>query len=175
MLDLSVESRGLSLPFVPFTFPTVLFRRLALQMGYPSQTFSVIDGIWAAYREGRSNGLISGGRNESTERYLIQRGFSQSVVWSWLSTAEVAAEQWWGQGTYFADFGASGGVGGAVSGVVQGAVDMVRGVGDALVSGVARSIGIPRWLVWVLVVAALAVVLWVLVGSGPISRALKRI
>jgi hypothetical protein len=142
-------SDGLGLPFVPFTFPTVLFSRLAGQYGYTNLTWGEVDKIWGLYSAGRASGDLSrGGFNDAAVVYLVSQGVTEYNAASWLGMAEVAAESWWGQGSYFSDFGGSPGVVGAASGLVQGAVDAVRAVGDGIVSGIARGLGVPRWIMW---------------------------
>lgn len=168
-----VASVGLGLPFVPFTFPTVMFGRLAAEMGYPSLTWGVIDRIWSVYRRGRESGEIrdpgyftsAGAFNREAIDYLVAEGIERDAVQKWLVVADEAASRWWGQGTFFDDFGGAGGVLGAVEGVAQGAVDVVKSVGGAIVGGVARSFGIPRWIVVTVVVLVVALVGFVVVRA----------
>lgn len=168
-LGLPVPEYGMGLPFVPFTFPTILFSRLAESLGYPSITWRVADDVWAIYRDGRDAGeieIVDGHVDGSAARdYLVARGVDRDIAARWLSTADEAARQWWGKGSYFRDFGAEGGIFGAVGGVVEGAATIVsRGV-RSIVSGIGRGIGkgigMPWWLIlgFVLVLGMIAVFL----------------
>lgn len=168
-----VASGGLAFPFVPLTFPTFLFGRLAGEIGYTSLTWGVIDHVWSVYKRGRSTGAIrdpgyytsSGEFNREAVEYLVAHGIERDTAKKWLVVADEAANRWWGQGTFFQDFGGSGGVLGAVEGVAQGAVNVVKSVGGAIVGGVARSLGIPRWIVVTLVVLVVALVGFVVVRA----------
>jgi len=93
----------------------------------------------------KQNAMI---QNNIAQNEAAAQGVSEYDAGAWLGVADAAAERWWGQGSYFADFGGSPGVVGAASGLVQGAVDAVRAVGDGIVSGIARGLGIPRWIMW---------------------------
>lgn len=173
LVDVREDVGGMDLPFVPFTFPTVLFRRAALRFPYPSLTWGWIDRIWAVYRDGRAAEKFSGGFNDASRRYLVSQGIPDDLANMWLATADYAAEQWWGQGTWFVDFGGAPGVLGAVAGVVQGVMSAARNVSGAFLEGIARSIGVPRWVVGVVLVLVVSAVFYWLVKSNVLSRAVR--
>lgn len=170
LLSHPLEGRGggMGIPFVPFTFPTVSFCRLAKEMGY-TIGWGECDDIWALYRDGRKSGEIpvspEGWTSTSEAReYLVRKGVDELLARKWLAVADEAAERWWGQGDYFVGFGGEPGLFGAVSGLFQGAGELVGGtVGkltSGIVSGVAAGLKLPKWLIWAVFFLLLALILW---------------
>jgi hypothetical protein len=164
-----VPAGSLGLPFVPFTFPTVLFCNMAERLGY-TMSWSDADRVWKIFSEGMDDGALSvddRGVVQSNKfvDYVMSRGVDRDLAVKWLGAAQEAAVEWWGQGSYFRHFGGSSGVLGAAGGVVQGAAEAVKAAGDAVVGGIARAVGVPRWLLTVLVGLAVVAVVAVIVRA----------
>lgn len=146
---------AMGIAFVPFTFPTYLFCKVAEEFPY-NISWGKADAIWNAYHRGVKTGAIkSPGKTNDARSYLMSQGFSSYDAGAWLATAEVCAERWWGQGTWFEDFGASPGFFGAVEGVVSGLAEAIGGTLNTIGRGILGGFGLPKWLFPLLLLALL--------------------
>ena len=148
---LTVTRPGLGLPFVPFTFPTVLFARLADDMGFEF-SWPEVDEFYSAYVKGRSTGEISkpGNTSQAVDYIASQTWARKEKVREWMKVAEAGVFTWWGNtGTYLADFGAktvSEKVGDGIKDAVKTVVGAASDVGKKIVAGAAEGLGVPKWI-----------------------------
>lgn len=165
MSDLTLKSAAMDIPFVPFTFDTVLFCNLAKDLGY-DLTWQQADDLWEAYKKGRDSGDIPqpGNTSEAARYMAAQTWWRPETAEQWLTTADAAAQSWWGFGGYFADFGAPGPIAKVtekIGEVAKGISKAAANVGRNIADGVAQGIGLPKWIIGTVIFGAILIVIFV--------------
>lgn len=137
---------GLAIPFVPFTFSTVSFCRVAVKMGlwnfsWPyAQLWSWADTGWATYQRIRPQLLKDHGENalgnsEEAVRLMQAAGMKYQDAADWLGTADAASDDFWASGTAMADF-KGGGVPAPIRDVAEGVGVVIRSVAGGVLKGI---------------------------------------
>lgn len=136
---------GLALPFVPFTFSTVSFCRVAVNVGlfdasWPyAKLWSWADTGYSTYMKIRPQLSDNELGNSSRALALMQeQGMDYQDAADWLDVADAASEDFWASGTAMRDF-KGGGVPAPIRDVAQGAGVVIRSVAGSVLKGITGS------------------------------------
>jgi len=153
-------NRALGKPFVPFTFSTVSFCRVAVRLGlfnasWPyGSLWSWADTGWALYSAAREQIPEAQRGNTDAALAAMQRGgMKYQDAADWLDVADAASNDFWASGTALRDF-EGGGVPAPIRDVAEGVGVVIRSVAGSILNGVTGGAGkmVPLLLVGGLVV-----------------------
>lgn len=137
---------GLGIPFVPFTFSTVSFCRVAVKMGLWDYSWPYVslwgwaDTGWATYQRIRpqllkDHGEDALGNSEEAVRLMEAAGMKYQDAADWLGVADAASDDFWASGTAMADF-KGGGVPVVIRDTAEGVGVAIRSVAGSILKGV---------------------------------------